>query len=191
MLERSTLHKIIKPTLGQVVVCILAALGLLIIGNINLLGSRLNAGIILNDPYIRESYLATLASLNVGPLNLLVIVIFWSLVYLLAYGLFWFFSNVIIEARNEVVVETEFANKGSLIERFLPLIIQALMATVLIGLLLVSLQLGLPLWLNLAGQFLSEFTSYVAWLYAAAALIGCASNIYVMWSLGQIVFAVD
>lgn len=66
-----------------------------------------------------DDYLGSLGFLSEVPLvNTAVIVVFWSGVGLVAYTVAWAIINAVIEARNEIVVESEYVNKGSAWSRF-------------------------------------------------------------------------
>lgn len=66
-----------------------------------------------------EDYLGSLGFLSDMPfVNTAVIVIFWSGVGLVAYTVAWALINAVIEARNEIVVESEYLNKGRFWDRY-------------------------------------------------------------------------
>ena len=78
-------------------------------------------------------YLGILSGLTNYPIiNTVVIVIFWGGVGLIAYTIVWALINAFIEARNEIVVESEYANKGPIWPRLeVPLTKSALLAALL------------------------------------------------------------
>src|SRR5207253_1444341 len=104
----------------------------------------------LTDPELYHTYQRHLDQLsNVAAINKFVIALFWSGLGLVAYTLVWGVSNVVIEARNEVVLETEYTNKGSLWRRLVVPMAQAGLALVLLGLLLAEAKWIFPMWISL------------------------------------------
>lgn len=89
----------------------------------------------LSSPTVSaDDYLGTLGFLSDMPLvNTAVIVIFWSGVGLVAYTVAWALINAVIEARNEIVVESEYVNKGSLWSRFQEPLLKSALVVALFG----------------------------------------------------------
>lgn len=117
-----------------------------------------------------------------------VIVAFWSGVGLVAYTIVWSVINVMIEARNEVVLETEYTNKSAFAQRIRTPLLQLALATGLFSGLLLSAKWVFPFWLGLADMGLrAAGTLQLAGLIAASAL-GTGLTIYLLVLIGQLVF---
>ena len=117
----------------------------------------------------------------IGTVNTIVIVLFWSVVGLVAYTAVWFMASAYVNARNEVKVEKEYTNRGQLKDRLrIPLI----RVSIIIGLLIflsLTLKVLWPYWLGLFGQFLLnvQFDTLGALGYLAGAYAGALLNLYV------------
>lgn len=116
----------------------------------------------------------------------LALVTFWASVGLIAYLVCWSAYNVIIEARNEVTLETQYTNRGHWKG---PLETLGLKAACAVGLIIVvSLsKSGLAFWLALAFPVLSDPT----WQNIAAALgavVGLAVQLYLILALALLTF---
>lgn len=102
-----------------------------------------------------EDYLGTLGFITKYPaVNTAVIVIFWSGVGLLAYTIVWALINAFIEARNEIVVETEYVNKGRLIDRLKAPILKSLLLIALFGWVVGGYKWLMPIMLRRFGEIL-------------------------------------
>ncbi len=131
MEDRSWLDLLLPTPLGLV---IYALITVFIFGAINiasiinrLFGQAVFKGLGAGD------YLGLLTGLSNYPIiNTIVIVIFWGGVGLIAYTIVWALINAFIEARNEIVVESEYANKGPIWPRLeVPMLKSALLALLL------------------------------------------------------------
>jgi hypothetical protein len=91
------------------------------------------------------------------------LVTFWASIGLIAYLICWGAYNVIIEARNEVTIQTQYTNQGHWRGPFETLGLKAVGAVALISA-LALLKTGLPLWLALAAPLLSTpSTLFLLW----------------------------
>lgn len=114
-----------------------------------------------------------------------VIVIFWSVVALATYLLKWLLDNALINARNEVIIETTYTNqKGS---RFHPISLTlkfiSFAALVASGTLL---PYGLNAWLRLWQQLLTSSFSLYGLGLAFAGVVGFAVELYISFMLFQV-----
>lgn len=180
--------RVIVPTLNQTLSCL--GVSILTIGFLyrSQVWQRLQTGAltsVLGDVSVSNR----LTEATKSPImHTFVIVAFWSAVGLVAYTIVWSMINVLIEARNEVVLETAYTNKATFISRAkTPLVQLALAAALFIGL-FASARYVLPFWLHLA--FTGIYTSNSLMMLAdlVAAIIGMAATIYVLLLLGQLIF---
>jgi len=113
------------------------------------------------------------------------IVLFWGAVGLGVYTLFWLAMAFFTTARNELIVETAFSNRGHFQDRIrVPLIKLLLLVGIILTLLLTVKWLG-PFWANLFARGVYSFGSQtvVGVIEMLAAIIGAFLNIYVIRSL--------
>lgn len=120
----------------------------------------------------------------------LVVALFWGTIGLIAYTLVWGLVNMIIEARNEVTLETAYVNKGRLDRRLTGPLIQMGLALLLFGVLIITALATIPLWVNFFADFLIVWKP-VALLYLLGSVVGTTINIYLIWVLIRAVFRAD
>lgn len=191
------LKNLLIPTRGQIIVC--AAIATVLFGFTfrdvlvgRLLNRQISTGLTDVSPYLSTSYAIQLGHVSSLALtDFLVKAVFWAGVGLIAYIIFLAISNAVIEARNEVVVEAEYTNRGQPQARFRKLFQQLALAAVLIVLVLISASVLVPLWLASFEAFLNSLPNVGSVIFLIVAYIGVMANIYGVWTLGQIVFAIE
>jgi hypothetical protein len=117
--------------------------------------------------------------------NWITIVLFWGTVGLGVYTLFWLGMAFFTTARNGLIVETAFSNRGHFQDRIrVPLIKLLLLAGMIITLILTIKWLG-PFWANLFARGVYSLSSQViiGAVEMLAAVVGTFLNIYVVRSL--------
>lgn len=118
-MEETPVKNIFVPPRVEVIIYMLLSIFTFGFINIGTIINRFSAEPLTPLVVSADDYLGTLGFLSEIPLvNTLVIVVFWSGVGLVAYTVAWVLINAVIEARNEIVVESEYVNKGSLWGRF-------------------------------------------------------------------------
>jgi hypothetical protein len=183
-----SLKKVIIPTLGQSLASILVSMLLFLALYRDLFWQRLVSGS-LGRAISQVNYGDELSSLTQSPIvHTLVIVGFWSAVGLVAYTIVWSLINVLIEARNEVVLETEYTNKSAFYDRVRVPMTQLALAIVLFVGLYLTAKLTFPFWLSLVYLALTAQSLGVMLLYLLLATLGAAINIYAILLLAQLVF---
>jgi len=110
------------------------------------------------------------------------LVTFWATIGLVAYLICWSLYNVLIEARNEVTLETQYTNRGHWRGHFQTLGLKAGFAAVLV-VLVYLLKPGLSLYLALWVPLLAGFTA-TSVLSAFAAVLGLATHLYLILAAG-------
>jgi hypothetical protein len=112
------------------------------------------------------------------------LVAFWAGIGLVAYLLCWSAYNAVIEARNEVTIETQYTNKGHWQGIIETLALKAV-AALLLMLYVVFFQYGLALWLALgAGLFTQVDAGHI--VAALGAVLGLAAQLYGLLVLIQL-----
>jgi hypothetical protein len=114
------------------------------------------------------------------------LVTFWASIGLIAYLLCWGAYNVMVEARNEVTLNTAYTNRGHWRGHLETLGLKAAGAAVLITV-VALLKSGLALWIALAAPALVA-PGLVTILTAVAAIIGLALQLYTILALALVTF---
>lgn len=116
----------------------------------------------------------------------LALVTFWALVGLIAYLVCWGAYNVLIEARNEVTLNTAYVNRGHWRGPYETLALKSI-AGVGLALIAVSLWNGISFWLALSAPAVSN-PSVSSVLLAVVAVLGLALQLYSVLVFVQLTF---
>ncbi len=190
-MHQSRLVKLLIPTTSQLLVCLVLAL---------MLQASVFQSLVL--PYFFNSnslvpYLDTGKQLGLSHLNnfafvrLIVQGAFWAVVGLCAYVIYLGLVNAIVEARNEVVVSTEFANKGKRGSRLLSLRWPLGLLAGFVAVVWLTAKIGFNLWLGLTGQLITGGVTMWHILAAIASLLGLATNLYILLILAEAAVTAD
>ncbi|MDB5178197.1 MAG: hypothetical protein JWN01_140 [Patescibacteria group bacterium] len=114
------------------------------------------------------------------------LVTFWATIGLIAYLICWGAYNILIEARNEVTLATEYTNRGHWRGPYETLALKAAAATGL-ALIIGSLWFGLSFWMALSGRVIShpDPSSVTG---AVIAVVGLALQLYLLLAFVQFTF---
>ncbi len=115
----------------------------------------------------------------------LALVTFWAAVGLVAYLICWGIYNLLVEARNEVTIETQYTNHGHWRGPLETLLLKAIAATTLVVYTAVFFKYALSWWLALSATLLDALTVETV-LMALAAVIGMAIQLYILLLLAQL-----
>lgn len=165
---------------------IFLAIGYLVAANIQTIAKVLSGNQNTDSAQLAQqigSQLAVYGDLQI--VSWATIVLFWGAVGLGVYTLFWLAMAFFTTARNELIVETAFSNRGHFQDRIrVPLIKLLLLVGMILTLLLTVKWLG-PFWANLFARGVYSFGSQtvVGVVEMLAAIIGTFLNIYVVRSL--------
>jgi hypothetical protein len=85
--------------------------------------------------------------------------------------------------RNQVVITTQFTNRGRFELIILPIIVHAILAALFIASLWLSYYVGLQFWLGLVEGLI--YDGY--WLNGLLGFLGFTINLYVLWMQFQLV----
>lgn len=186
------LKRLVLPERYQVIICLLAAMTIISISLGDLIYDKFLGDSILNTPEARSIYLGELGRLSEVPVvRTGVIVLFWGSVGLGAYIVYLGISNALTEARNEVVIETAYTNRGSLVKVFARVVPQLIAAVAMIGYLFVATRVLLPGFLGWAAGGILALPQPTAIIQTFAGLTGMAAAIYAAWTLIQLTFALE
>jgi hypothetical protein len=183
---RQRLTREIVPTTGQALIALILSLIIIGVNQSQSLMTKLgitSAGV----EESRQTFLGRIHSLIISPIAAnLALITFWATVGLVAYLVCWMFYNFIIEARNEVTLETAYTNRGHWHGPW-----QTLGLKLLCGLLLVTVLVTLratgPYWASL-GHSVFESVSLGSVAATIAGIIGLAINLYLVLALIQLTF---
>ncbi len=174
------------PTLGQALGSLVLAMAILTISRSATIMTRLgitDAGVAQSQ----ESLLGHLRSVIVSPITSnLVLVMFWAIVGLIAYLVCWAFYNFLVEARNEVTLETAYANRGHWRGPWQTLGLKLLCGAGLV-MILATLHLTVPQWVSLGETVFSEVTVSSIGL-GIVSILGLAANLYLVLAFAQLTF---
>lgn len=185
---KQSLKRVLIPTLGQGLGCLGLSTLLLAFLYYDQIFDRIRSGTKATN-LGQISFASQLSSVTQSPfIHFGVIVAFWSGVGLVAYTIVWSIFNVMIEARNEVVLETEYTNKSAIVDRIKTPLTQLALAAILFTGLLLSARIVIPYWLHLAFLGISSTSAIGIVGHLVAAIFGLAATIYLLILLGQLVF---
>lgn len=116
----------------------------------------------------------------------LTLVTFWATVGLIAYLVCWAAYNAVIEARNQVTLETQYKNRQHYFGRWETLGMKT-GAGVLLVIYLVLFKYGFMLWLGLSAAFVAD-SNIGYFLISLLAWAGLAAQLYGLLVLLQLTF---
>lgn len=180
----SNFGRTLVPTLAQVLGAVFLALAILIAMQSQMILSRLGisqAAIQATHDQVVQRFGIILESQIVSNIAL---VTFWATIGLVTYLICWGVYNVIIEARNEVTLETQYTNRqhwGGAVET---LALKAV-AAVLLMVLLSNFGYGLSFWSALAAPVMED-PSASAVTMVAVGVLGLAAQLYLLLVLIQL-----
>ncbi|MBP9827471.1 hypothetical protein KBC99_03270 [Candidatus Saccharibacteria bacterium] len=181
--ERERVIDVLKPHLVAVLAYFTIALILLIVINFSSITALIGNNIAQQDGTFSEQLRTKVKYFSDNQIvGWITIVTFWGSVGLGVYTLFWLGSAFVTAARNEVVVETAFSNRGHFQDRVRVPLIRLLLIGLVAGLAIMTMRYGLPLWNQLASIGISSLASSIALgvLECLAAVFGAMLNIHLL-----------
>jgi hypothetical protein len=191
-MNKEQLRQIIVPSWGQVVICIGIAAAILAVA----FGS-LPYQFLLHITHIHNSQAATVYQGYLNYLDGLTVVrlagigLFWLAAALVAYVSGLALMKAMVTTRNELITQTEFVGHPSWSWRARFLVVQLAVAIGFLVVLGISGTLLLSLWLSLFQKFVTDLGTRMAIAELVGSVGGLTFNIYLIWTLGQIVFLID
>jgi hypothetical protein len=183
-MESSRTLKFILPSLIEVIVCFVAASAIFLVFHFSGVMQILTIGSAVTPDEVNITYQAQLERLDQYEfLRTLVLVGFWAGVGLVAYVAYLFISQAVTNIRNNLVITTQFTNRGKPAAIIMPILIHALVIAAFGISLWLSYQYGLHFWISMFEDFLYNAN----WLLGILSLVGLAANIYILWLLFQLV----
>lgn len=114
------------------------------------------------------------------------LVTFWGGIGLAAYLICWSAFNLLIQARNEITLTTQYTNRGRWRDPIEALGIKLAGAAILIGI-IALLRAALALWLSVVAGFLVA-PEPASGLFALAATFGLAAHLYLILAFALVTF---
>lgn len=190
----STLKKILIPSYSQILLYTLIAVVILVFVSFGAITDKIKHQAHFNEPVVKQAFETRLSGLNNIPaLNIITIVIFWSTIGLIIYTVFWLGITMLTQARNEIVVETDYVNRGSLKDRIKIPLIQLGIFMVVLVVLIITLSVTFPTWIQFFGKFLlaipADWTAGTTSLLLS--VVGAVINIYILKVLVSVMLKVD
>ncbi|HVQ43956.1 MAG TPA: hypothetical protein VMT30_03240 [Candidatus Saccharimonadia bacterium] len=177
---------VLLPTPIQAILAIGGALAFLVFEQIDQVLSLLGIGDVALNAAGSELHSRFQSILTSQVASSAALVTFWATIGLIAYLVCWSLYNVLIEARNEVTLETQYTNRGRRYTHLQTLGLKVLGAGLLLGL-VALLKPGLALWLALWVPLLGGFTA-MSVLNAFGAVLGLALHLYLILAVGLLTF---
>lgn len=177
---------IVVPTGGQVVWVLLASLVVVILTQSRSLLESLgvNSGVLRTvseqfhshfDGILRSEFASQIA-----------VITFWAVVGLIAYLICWGAYNLLVEARNEVTLNTVYTNRGHWRSPWHTLGLKAV-AAIGLGLGVASMWNGITLWMAFVSSAITDPGPSSA-LLALLGWAGQAVHLYIIFALVQLTF---
>jgi hypothetical protein len=189
---RSKYFKILTPSVGEAATAGGLSLLFFVIIFRDPLILRHLPGDIVNSPYFHQSYMEHLNRVSKLPFtDILVKGLFWAGLGLGAYLVFLLISNAVIELRNQVVVESQYTNRGQSSQRYQKPILQVASAAGFLIFLSLSINWLLPYWLNLFGSGVQFFPQISGLPLMLLAVVGAGGNLYLLWANIQLILNAD
>lgn len=116
----------------------------------------------------------------------LAVITFWAVVGLVAYLLCWGAYNVLVEARNEVTLNTVYTNRGHWKGPYHTLGLKVFSA-IGFGLLLASVVPGFSIWMSWFAHFVNS-PGVLTSVMAVVAIFGSALHLYLVLAFAQLTF---
>lgn len=122
---------------------------------------------------------------SIPGVNLVVEGLFAAIAGLCGYLIYLALSNALIEARNEVVVDTQYTNRGHVSRGLRRLSWQVGLTLAFVIIAVITSRSGINLWFFLTEQFAITGVSIVTILEALGGVLGLGANIYLLWIMGE------
>lgn len=172
---------VLTPTLGQTLFAVLIALVIVIAVNIHqvFILSGIDRGAL--DTVLGQYNQHTSGFLTTKAAGSAALITFWAMIGMAAYLICWCAYNLMIEARNEVTLTTQYTNQGRRAVNFVSIGIKIISAALLLG--VIALQRpGFDFWLTMA-QPAFQNLSLINILTAAGAVLGLAAQLYLIFAM--------
>lgn len=194
LLKKSELAKVFSISWLQVVVYFIISLTVFVFFSYNTIVNQVFNQSVLSNQTAKNAVLEQVKGLGDNKfVNILTIVLFWSAIGLVVYTIIWIAMIILTEARNEVVVETDYVNRGKLKDRIQRPVLQIVIFIALLLFAALSIAVLYPqIWISNFNQFLLAMPNGVSALVSlTVAFIGSMINLYLARVLVSAIFALE
>lgn len=195
LIKKPDLVKIFSISSLQLLSYFIVSLAILLFFSYSTISSKILNQSVLSNQASKDAVLEQVKGLGTNKfVNIFTIVLFWSAIGLVVYTIIWIGMIILTEARNEVVVETGYDNRGSLKERIQGPVLQIV---IFIGLLLfIALCFAVlypQIWISSFNQFILAMPdNWAAALgYGAVAIVGSMACLYAVRVMVTAIFTLE
>lgn len=175
------LAKILIPTRAQAVVSLVLAAIIVLVNNLSDAVKLTGWDSVSVNAFVDQYHVSSSGVLSTHVASTAALVTFWATVGMIAYLICWSAYNLMIEARNEVTLKTQYTNRGHWRGPYETIGLKAVSAVLLI-ISIAILKNGLALWLSLAApMFIDPTMSSVA--IGIGAILGMAAQFYLVLAM--------
>ncbi len=195
MFKKSDLTKIFSISWLQALVYFVISAVIFLFFSYQTINNKIFNNSILSNQAAKDAVLEQIKGLGANKfVNIFTIVLFWSAIGLVVYTIIWIAMIILTEARNEVVVETDYVNRGSLKSRIQGPVLQIVFFIALLLFIAFCFAVLYPqVWISSFNQFI--LTMPENWLAAlgagAVAFIGSMICLYITRVLVATIFALE
>lgn len=183
---KERLLAVIVPTRVQVLAAFFLALAIMMVGQSQVILERIGVGSGALHSISEQFHSHFDGILRSEVASQLAVITFWAAVGLVAYLICWGAYNVLVEARNEVTLNTVYTNRGHWRSPYHTLGLKAVAALGL-GVALVAAWFGMALWLAMFGAFVMN-PDMISGLLAVIAVLAAAVQLYSLLAFTQLTF---
>lgn len=181
--SNQTLKALLIPTPNQGLISFIVALLILVVTQGQLIFAALAQQSRVEEEQISYIISQWLIELSRVPFaERAAVGLFWAVVASIVYVIAVAFNNAMISARNEVVIETQFTNKGGRKSYLLNSVLLRLSwLTLLLGAIFFTATIFFPQWMTMfRTPFIEGFSQL--WLIPIS-VVGLTTNVYIIWVL--------
>lgn len=178
--------RVLVPTAAQALAAVFLALAAIVSLQSHLLLDRLGISTDAIDAAGSQFADRFGAVLSSPVTDKVVLVAFWSAVGLIIYLICWGAYNMLIAARNEVALETQYINRSHWDGPWGALVVKSLSALLALAY-ITTFSYGLSVWIALAAPIF-QTTTLEAALMAVMAVLGLAVQLYSLLVIVQLLF---
>ena len=181
-LEMRRLRDITIPGIVRIMSYFVLAVTLLVLSNWKNILNAINQNAVDSQPFLQAlpGYISAYTDNQI--VSWLTIVLFWGTIGLAAYTVFWLGMAFVTAARNELIVETAFSNRGHFWEKIRVPLIKLVMLIATAVAIMVTMRYGVPVWNDLfaSGLYHLGAQTILGVVQFAIAIFGAMANIHLI-----------
>ena len=181
-LEMRRLRDITFPSIVRIMTYFVIAVAMLVATNWKNIINAINQNAVDSQPFLQSlpNYISAYTDNQI--VSWLTIVLFWGTIGLAAYTVFWLGMAFFTAARNELIVETAFSNRGHFWEKIRVPLMKLVMLIATAVAIILTMRYGIPVWNDLfaSGLYHIGSGSMVAFVQFAIAIFGAMANLHLI-----------